>query len=305
MVINSVGLLITGDCNAKCKMCCDVRGEVKGHTLTESELLLLLNNIKKCKDINEIGITGGEPMLYPKIVENIIKFNYEKEMTFTLKTNGFWGKDKIYARKFLTENRDKLRMISFSYDGFHKEYIDVVSIKNIIEICFELRIATEVTGCFIKNDTSISEIVEDLGEHMFLTRFHVQPTIKTGRATEIASNKFYNIIDVDNHSTGCPNVLDKTLLINSNLDVFPCCSQVVENTCFNFGNIKKNELVDIIDEIYGNKIIYTLFTKGFDFFLDIYRKEGVDYPKYANSPCEICEYMFKNEDLLNILVKYL
>lgn len=75
MEYSSCALLITENCNARCKMCCDSRGLVRGKTMSEDEVLLVLRNIKNVSSIKRIGIRGGEPMLYPKIIEPFL-FNF-------------------------------------------------------------------------------------------------------------------------------------------------------------------------------------------------------------------------------------
>ena len=42
MEYNHIAILLTENCNAHCKMCCDSRGEVCGHTLTIAELDVIL-----------------------------------------------------------------------------------------------------------------------------------------------------------------------------------------------------------------------------------------------------------------------
>lgn len=71
MEYDSCGILLTENCNAKCKMCCDSRGRVVGKTLSKKELDVILSNIKECKTINVVGVTGGEPMLYPDLIDFI------------------------------------------------------------------------------------------------------------------------------------------------------------------------------------------------------------------------------------------
>lgn len=60
MEFSHLAILLTENCNAHCKMCCDSRGIVRGKTLTERELDKILNDVKECKQITDIGITGGE-----------------------------------------------------------------------------------------------------------------------------------------------------------------------------------------------------------------------------------------------------
>lgn len=69
MEFDSCGILLTENCNAKCKMCCDSRGMVRGKTLSMEELEQILFNIKECEYMTTVGVTGGEPMLYPDLIE--------------------------------------------------------------------------------------------------------------------------------------------------------------------------------------------------------------------------------------------
>lgn len=144
MEFKGCGILLTENCNARCKMCCDSRGLVRGKTLTIEELDLILKNIKECPSIDLIGVTGGEPMLYPDLVEHIINFDYGRKVGITIKTNGFWGKDINKARNFIERNKSKIKMISFSYDQFHKEFIDLQNILNIVDIANDLEVSTEI-----------------------------------------------------------------------------------------------------------------------------------------------------------------
>ena len=113
MEYNSCGILLTENCNAKCKMCCDSRGRVIGKTLSKEELKLILDNIKECETIDVVGITGGEPMLYPELIEYIFNYDYGRNVGFTIKTNGFWGSDKDKAKKFISRYKTKLKNLSF------------------------------------------------------------------------------------------------------------------------------------------------------------------------------------------------
>ncbi len=45
MEYKNIAILLTGNCNAKCAMCCDSRGIVKGETLSQENLEIILYNI--------------------------------------------------------------------------------------------------------------------------------------------------------------------------------------------------------------------------------------------------------------------
>lgn len=302
MEYDSCGILLTENCNAKCKMCCDSRGRVVGKTLSKKELDVILSNIKECKTINVVGVTGGEPMLYPDLIDYIFNYNFDREVGFTIKSNGFWGKDKDKTKEFISRYKGKLKNLSFSYDEFHKEYIELENILNIIKIADELEVNTEIVGCFLNDGMQPSDILKELGECAYITNFAYQPVIKTGSAkSSFEESRFCKIFDVSKHQPKCLGVLNKTILINPQLDVYPCCSQVIENTILLMGNLKEQKLKDIIDNIKYNKILYTIFTEGFTPFLQFLNENNIDYPKRITSTCEICEFLFCDDWFLRLL----
>ena len=208
MEYNSCGILLTENCNAKCKMCCDSRGRVIGKTLSKEELKLILDNIKECETIDVVGITGGEPMLYPELIEYIFNYDYGRNVGFTIKTNGFWGSDKDKAKKFISRYKTKLKNLSFSYDEFHSEFIELKNILNIIEIADDLEVNTEIVGCFLKNSVSPGDIINQLGNYAYKTNFAYQPAIRTGAAkTSFKNSQFLKIFDLTKHEPKCAGVI--------------------------------------------------------------------------------------------------
>lgn len=301
MEFDSCGILLTENCNARCKMCCDSREMEKGKTLSLGELDLILRNIKECDNMTLVGVTGGEPMLYPDLIEHILNYDFGRTMKFTLKTNGFWGKDKEKARDFLEKYKGKWKNISLSYDEFHKEYIDVKNIQNIIQIASDLEINTEVVGGFLKTGLSPGDILNELGECAYLTNFAYQPVIKTGRANQFSDSLLVQMVDLTKHEASCIGILETNILITPMLDVYPCCSQVIENTILCMGNLHQSTLKKLVSDIKHNQVLFTIFTQGFTPFLKILNRKKIQYPHRVTSPCEICEFLFRNDWFLKIL----
>jgi len=304
MEFKNIALLITENCNARCKMCCDSRGEVCGKTVSSAELDFILNNIKGASEIESVGITGGEPMLYPEIVERILNYDFGRSMSITLKTNGFWGKNIVKTESFIQDNKDKLSYISLSYDAFHKEFIHVDYLINIIKIAAKYGVHTEVVGCFLKNGAKPGDILNDFGEAAYYTDFCYQPVIKTGSACCFENSELIKLLSTDDIDIRCVAVSQPDILINAKLDVFPCCSQVIENTILEFGNLNDSSLNNIISDIKHNKILFTIFTEGFTPFIDFMNLHGIKYPHHLASPCELCAYLFESDWFLKELQKY-
>ena len=303
MEFKNCAILLTENCNARCKMCCDSRGLVRGKTLSKEELTFILNEIKAIPTITHIGITGGEPLLYPNLVEKILTFDFERDVSVTIKTNGFWGQNLEKASRFVSKNAKRIQTVSLSYDDFHREFIDIDSIKNVITVCKNFNIPTEVVGCFLTTGSMPGDILNELGECAYYTHFLYQPVMSTGSGNCFKNSEYIKLVETDIDKILCPGVFAGNILINPKLDVYPCCSQAIENTILLTGNLNTNSLMNIILDIKQNYIFNTIFIDGFAPYIKLLKNYHLDYPKKLASPCELCEFIFKNDDFLILLDK--
>lgn len=115
---------------------------------------------------------------------------------------------------------------------------------------------------------------------------------------------FLKLLDVNEHEIKCMVTAnqDFTFLVTPYLDIYPCCSQCIENTILKMGNLKENTLEEILSNIKYNKVLYTIFTQGFTPFLEIMKKENIEFPLKLSSHCEMCEYLFPDEWFLKPLM---
>ena len=150
MDLTSLGLHITDRCNAKCVHCAFGCGpEIKGSMgLKEAK--------QHAMDGKELGtqilcITGGEPMLFPHLVVEIIaecRRLYFPEIW--LFTNGFWAHDMSKARVIVGKLRSLgLTKMFTSIDFFHQSYVPIKSVKNAIEASLEFNIEASIDARFI------------------------------------------------------------------------------------------------------------------------------------------------------------
>lgn len=239
--------------------------------------------------------------MYIELIDQIMNFDYGRDVSISIKTNGFWGKDYIKAKEIIEKYKDKLSTISLSYDGFHMEFINVECIKNIIMIAKDYNIKTDVVGCFLKGGISPGEILNMLGESAYYTKFCYQPVISTGSGGLFPKDTYIKLLDSSKESLKCVSTVSPVLLINPKMQVYPCCSQVIENTILEVGNLKESNLHEIILDIKQNYILNEIFTEGFDSFKELLNELEIEYPKELASPCEFCEFLFKNDWFLKLI----
>ena len=295
MVFSNVGLVITDCCNAHCEMCCSGREDFKKErkTLNRDELDLILSQVKDCDEITAIGVTGGEPMLFPGLVQHICDFDFGREVKISVKTNGFWGADRRRAKEFISKNSGVLTHISFSYDESHRRYVSLESIKNIIDIATAHSVTTDIVGCFFADSVQPGDILNELGDYAYKTRFEYQPVFRTGLAADFDESRFVHLYEVGKDNLVCTAPLKQSILVTSDLDLYPCCSQIAQNTILRLGNLREKHLASLLSEMKHNRLLVKLFTEGLDELL-----EAVDVhkecPRNLSVPCEACEYLFRD-----------
>lgn len=261
------------------------------HKMSDASLHLTLEQIKGTDKIRALGITGGEPMTAVELVEKILLYDFKRPMQISLKTNGFWGANYDDAKNFIQKYRKSLSGISLSYDFFHKEFMPVEAIRNIINICWDFKVPSEVVGCYIKGEESPGKLLNVLGDEAFKTEYKYQPTFRTGLAKNIPDDCFYKLYKASDKFLPCVGAQKPSLLVDPNLDVFPCCSQIVQNTILRVGNLKENSLAEQIEMIESNKLLVSLFTKGLSEFVNCLDENDISESGYS-APCEICEALF-------------
>jgi pyruvate-formate lyase-activating enzyme len=106
----ALGLTLTYRCNAACGHCYNVSGprrsaECLGWSETGDHLTEWVR-----LGVTDIGISGGEPFLYPDlVVEMVAELKALGVPLVSPFTNGFWGNDETAARALLT----RLRRVGF------------------------------------------------------------------------------------------------------------------------------------------------------------------------------------------------
>lgn len=302
MEFEKIGIALTDKCNAHCEMCCSGMKSCQGSlkTISEDELDLILSQIRDCPSITQVGITGGEPMLYPYLVEKIFQYDFGREVKFGLKTNGFWGRNPDQACEFIARNHQLLANLSFSYDEFHCRYISLDSIKAIIDIAADFKIPTEIVGCFLRGGATPGEILDELGEYAYKTEFKYQPVIRTGLAEGLEKESFIPLYRSNDEELPCTALRQGSPLITTSLDLYPCCSQVVQNTILRVGNLAEKPLSELLGSISCNRLFVKMFTEG---LVPLLRLAGASQacPETMSAPCEACGFLFSDSRYLGTL----
>lgn len=167
MDIRSLGLHITDRCNARCLHCAFCCGpEIERYMGSKEAKQYVTEADALGAEI--ICITGGEPMLYPILVEKIIsecsRLSFSQIWLFT---NGFWAHDRSKASATAMGLRKLgLTKMFFSIDFFHQGYVPIESVKNAIEASLESSLEVSIDARFISEPDEQNEF--NLATHSHL-----------------------------------------------------------------------------------------------------------------------------------------
>jgi MoaA/NifB/PqqE/SkfB family radical SAM enzyme len=167
MDIMSLGLHITDCCNARCLHCAFGCG-------SELEGSMRLKDARECVTAaRALGadiacVTGGEPMLYPILVERMIRMcNRSSFSEIWLFTNGFWANSTSKARTIagILENSGLTKMW-LSVDHFHQSFVPIEFVRNAVEASLERNLEVCIDARFIGEPEEENEFNSATRSHL-------------------------------------------------------------------------------------------------------------------------------------------
>lgn len=296
--MKSIVLNVDSKCNAMCAHCCFSCGPCTNDRLTDDEIDNILEYISESKDIKEVAITGGEPMLQPKTVKKIISRSHKANKVVTLISNGFWGESFEKADDILSELCEiGLNALTISYDEFHAEYIPVENVKNILCAIKKYNVNVAVNMVVDKKHRG-TKVIEQLDEALFGVRLTKIPASRVGRSHKILENDLY-FFEFQDEMLCCPATAWE-FVIHHDGYVYPCCSPSVFETNLRIGNIRKETIEEIDESLWTNGLLFILKKEGLIWFV---QKLGIDLKsRHFVSVCEVCQLIFSDADNISRLI---
>lgn len=259
--LSTLYLVLTTMCNSKCLYC--FRDLNNTQIFLDKDLIL--KNLLSFKNISitnpTIVYTGGEPCLYPDLIE-IAHFAKKNNIYNLLQTNGSLINENNVA--FYAENFDKIQI---SLDSTNKEINDWLrgktghfeSVSRAISLLSEHNVEIKLAATITKKNfdflVNIKEVYQDID-------FQFTPMMKIGKGKEVPHLAFSPeefiehlacLPEPEKHAScdiapfGTKTYMcaagTSELSISPEGEVFPC--QMLHHSNFSCGNVKKNLLEDI------------------------------------------------------------
>jgi hypothetical protein len=294
----SLGLHITDRCNARCPHCafncspeiegCMELGKAKSY-VSETEAL----------DTEIVCITGGEPMLYPHFVREIVsecdRLSIPEVWLFT---NGFWANNPSRANTITGDLKGRgLTKVFLSVDAFHQRYVPIELVKNAIRASLKVDLQVCIDARFVgkpdednRHNSVTRSFLEALGSLLSNIEVTRAQPLFVGRAADslskhVKKKPFSEILDEE-----CPGAWSGGTLkspLGVDVDKF---GHVTICPGLGIGNTSATSLRKILEEYdYKNyAIIAALFDNGMDGLMDLASSQGfVPKEAYVNG-CHFC-----------------
>ncbi len=306
---NSFVIETTTRCNARCDMCYQAAGPkgselIGDHELTEEEVETLILESPRIKGLNRrIHLSGGEVFIqlekhlgYMRLARDAGFFN-----DIGVTTNGFWAKHKENGYKTAQKCREAgLVNMELSFDYWHQFYISADAISNAIEACAyndihsHLRILTTKSHSFEEAISFLRPKALELAGQITSG-----PVFPTGRAArKIKATDIY----FSGSRGACFNMLNLT--INAKGNVYPCCAGSDQTDGLSMGNVKKQNIVEIVAQMNRSPLLRTIVFHGVSNLIPILKKGGYEMEgPYANM-CHLCFDIFSNKKLTRQIKMY-
>ena len=295
MKYTTLGFTIHRKCSASCKMCCFESTPGCKEKLDTDSIKKYILSTKENTELAAISFTGGEPFLEYDILKDLIAFTSSNGKMPTCITNGYWASEYDITLEKLKELKTLgLKRLNVSYDNFHKEYVRIGNIINILNAAKYLGIPTFLGMVRSKND-NVGILIDELGDSLTNVNIQIYSCFPVGGAKKVLDESDY-IRNIKSEHLSCP--YNGYLAVSYDGKIYPCCSQLVVDTELFVGNYSDVDYANTLKKIKNNGILYILRNYGLDFFIDVAKKElSIDVPGFVTSPCELCAIFFTKDNI--------
>jgi len=217
-----------------------------------------------------LSLTGGEPMLYPSLVENLVAYASGHGLRTELVTNCNWAETRAKTSSTLKRLVDAgLDVLNISADDFHQAYIPFERVRNAYEAAKGIGLKMVVMSALSRGGGRLSGIAERLGDEISAPgsedqERHAAIGIESGftpvgRGAKLHRKEWF--LGGGSLSGGCGVVL-RDLGVKPNGDLLPCCSASATLPEFTLGNLDDSNIGELLAKAWESDVYRVLSERG-------------------------------------------
>lgn len=286
VITNSLVVFYTNICNIACEHCYlkQMINIKKCHM--SSELLKYLIDYSEGINIEQIILTGGEPILFIDEIKDCLSFRNRK-IKLSIYTNCYWGENYESRRDMISKLLDVgVDRLEISTDIYHQKYISLnETIIPTVKMLNEYGIKVLITICF----ENIYEIYETYRQ---LIRVVSSNQIICRRVSSLDTK--FKRQSIENIKTGiCDSIND--VLVNYFGDVYGCCGPCIlskDNPLY-LGNLSEITMDEIMSKRKNNLFIENLQKNCLGNICNNINIDELYHKGLINNICDLCFIYFE------------
>ena len=304
---NTVAILTTNQCTAKCDICCFNCSPTKKEKMPLDLQRKIIVEAAKLPNIDTVGFSGGEPFLvFDEIIEmSSLAKKYGLRVICT--SNGFWGTSEARALELLSKFKaNGLVKLSLSCDLHHAQYVDVKKIKNILKACYKINLPVDIGSVITKSTADLSTVFSELKEEMINVPHYTAACLPVGSAEkEISENEYFHDPYIFERCNVCYETTYYAVFPNG--DVYPCCSQAGATPPLKLGNVNEISMKEVEQNYNANIHIRIMKKYGINWYLE--KANNLEYNTFFEkefvNKCHLCREIFSDAKFMTLVIPYL
>jgi hypothetical protein len=339
---NTVTILPTNSCTARCRHCSMNAGPERHDSLTGEQLEDIVDQLARAADIQVIVFSGGESTLLGEHLNRALRRVRSHGILSRLVTNAYWATSGEAALAKLRELREAgLDELNLSTDDYHLPYISLQKIRNAYQAALQLdfksvvicnaygpeswltpeRLDAELGNggeMKLRFDADGRSVVHEHVEGETLVVLSNALAMQLGRGAEGVGES-----EVVHHGTGAgwdalAELADtvggcawavRSAAISPRGHLLACCGTEVDgNPILDYGSLAEHtleELLDFADNDLITNMIAFLGPVRIKLILDQLAPGETVFPRASyRGVCEVCEDLVKIERNREVLEKY-
>ena len=306
--------ITTYTCTSACKNCCFQCNPKRKEKLTVDEMKRYIDaSIESYSSLKLLVLTGGEPFIYGKQLEDIVRHAVSKGLMTRIVSNGFWAKNYDTAyKKIESLIKAGLTEINFSTGDDHLEFVPIETVKNgaLASLRQGLTVAINVESAQDRRfDSKLLLEDSDFKEYainrklMILNGLWVSFT--QSEEVEINDSEcrgFNKKIAVTKNYTRCQNLFSG-ITIDPNHRLLACCGITAKYIEYlDLGDIRQFSIKELYDRQFNDFMKIWLAMEGAHKIMDfIAEYANIDESYKIEHGCQVCEKILGNPQYLQIL----
>jgi hypothetical protein len=285
---NQLVFLVTDKCNAHCEVCGFNCAPNKNHVFDEQLMLNLIDQAAAVPGIDSIFFSGGEPMLYPRLIAAGATRAKRHKLQVVIVSNGYWGKwpaGKLAA--FFEEAKPD--RIHFSTDCFHRPFIDDQTFGRAVAFTFAMGVYAHIAISQMRVGLSALDYWNTMGTYKHLVPYFLSNESRFGRAMQFRPDDFFE--GRQSEKNRC--IHDNSYGVTWNGLIYPCCTYEGYYSALAIGDTR----LATLDELVNNavmRLVRLLETEGFSPLLAAARRVDPALPADDFSRgCTACHTLFR------------